>query len=609
MEELPPLLCLPPPVRRRIYDFVGLISSSRFSPYKFDLHGRPVDGLEPGTFHGLLLSCRTIYAEAAAIIYSGNLFVLRYDPAHPDPLRPLHALTATSLASLTSLTIILNQASCHQHCSHADSGDCCVEGRDNDWSGLAHCNLYHDSDSHQFPLLARRPNCRHADNEFPATQDLLAKWRLAVACLSPIPPGRLELALVCDIDPHHERALEVASLVTRPLRIHLLPQLRSCHIRLSKTPDASLQQIAWDGVLQACRIAPPPYHSPTPSARVQATLAGLPRELRLRILEYTDLITPGREVTWSRQDQGYLTSARDSHCNDDVRAFYHCWDSNPLSVSPSFVGCFCQRRHAAFSFRCRCWAPPTSLFLVCRTLYQDAQLTLFSGNRFIIHDYKAHPPWALPSLRKFAEEELEHHEGPERSEVDDASCHDYPSDRFAASQFLREVIPTHCLAHLRFLELVFPPYLAQTWPRRDHPVMQDWQATVDWLLDKTNAPALTLRLCGAEVSYMSPRVYHKVIPVADGFDIARAHSDLTRPLKALGEIGLARFFFHFPCPWEFTIEPHHRDVMKPRLEAKRKQFKASYERIIMGEERYKKLYANGRKEPKLSLWHWAYDLL
>ena len=620
MQELPPLLRLPPHLRRRIYDFVGLASSgsdglhvSSTRPDKFDLHGRPVDppAPPPSTFHGLLLSCRTIYAEAAVVVYSGNLFVLRYNPAHPEPLRPLHALTPTALASLTSLTIILNQASCHQHCGHADYGYCCVEGRDNDgWSGLARCKLYH-GDSHQLPLLARRPpGCQDAymHDEFAAAQHLLAKWRLAAACLSHIPAGRLELALVCDIDPHYERAREVASLITAPL--YILPQLRDCRIRLCKIPDAPLQQIARDGVLQACRIAPPPYYSPKPSTRTQATLVGLPRELRLRILEYTDLIAPGRQVIWSRQDQAYLTAAcKDDLEEDDLRVFYHCWTSS--SSLPSFLGCFCRRRHAAFSLACKCWAPPSPLFLVCRILCQDAQFTFFSGNRFIIHDYKTSRTWALPFFREYSNEELEQPEGwSEASEgIPDTSRYDYPGTRFAASQFLREVVPSHCLAHLRFLELVFPPYLAQTWPRGgDHPVLQDWQATVDWLVDKVNAPALTLRLAGVEVHYGSPDEYHKVISKSDGVDIAKAHMDLMRPLKALGGIGLARFFAHFPYPWDLTLERHRRHEMRPRMEAKQKQFKASFERMVLG-DRYENQYANGREEPEPSFWALAYHRL
>ena len=607
MAELPPLLRLPPTLRRRIYDFVGLASSDRLSPDKFDLHGRPVDApaLPPSRFHGLLLSCRTIHAETAAIVYSSNLFVLRYDPSHPEPLRPLQALTPTALASLTSLTVVLNQASCHQHCGFADYGFCCVEGRDSDSSGLGRCKSFHtDSDSHQPPLLAPRPGCPGdaPDGDFAAVQRLLAHWRLAAACLSPIPAGRLELALVCDSDPHHERAREVASLVTAPLR--LLPRLKDCRIRLSKTPDAALQQIAWHGVLQAHRVALPPYYSPKPSARTQATLLGLPRELRLRIFEYTDLVTPGRQVTWSRQDRGYLTIARKSYLeDDDVRLFYHCWTSS-YSV-PSFLGCFCRRRHAAFSLTCKCWAPPTPLFLICHTLCHDAQLTFFSLNRFIIHDYKASLPWHLPFFR-----ESESQDPPEPPEGESyPPIYAYPHPRLAASHFLREIIPRHCLPHLRFLELVFPPYPAQTWPRGDdHPVLQDWQDTIEWLVDKVNAPALTLRLAGAGVSYDSPEEYRRIVSMKDGEEIWEAHLQLARPVRVLAGAGLGRFFVGFPFPWEFAIGVERKEEMRGRIEAGRERLKESLERMVLG-GRYEGQYVDGREEPGVSFWVEQYDLL
>ncbi|KAK3901234.1 hypothetical protein C8A05DRAFT_35078 [Staphylotrichum tortipilum] len=440
----------------------------------------------------------------------------------------------------------------------------------------------------------------NADDEFAAAQDLLAKWHSAATCLSRIPAGRLELALVCDVDPYHERALEVASLATTPLR--LLPRLKNCHVRLCKVPNASLQQIAWEAVLQARRIAPPSYSSPRLSARPQATLLGLPRELRLRILEYTDLIAPAREVTWSRQDQGYLTLARkDYHDDHEARRFYHCWTSS--SLSPSLLGCFCRRRHAAFSFACDCWAPPSPLFLVCRALYQDAQFAFFSGNRFIVHDYKASRCSALPSLYEFGNEDPERPEGPE---VPDPTRYDYPSDRFAVSQFLREVVPAHCLAYLRFLELVFPFYFAETWPGEDHPAMRDWRATVNWLLDKVNAPALTLRLAGAEVTYVSPDPYHRVISMSEGTDIAKAHLNLIRPLKALGAIGLARFFANLPFPWAYTMDSSRRWDKTERIDAKKKEFKAGFERCVMG-DRYKDQYANGKEEPEPSFWLVSFD--
>jgi hypothetical protein len=75
----------------------------------------------------------------------------------------------------------------------------------------------------------------------------------------------------------------------------------------------------------------------------------------------------------------------------------------------------------------------------------------------------------------------------------------YPFERFVASQFLREVVPAHCLAHLRFLEFVFPPYLYDHWPQPEDPAMQDWCLTVDWLRDKINARGLTVSFVAENV--------------------------------------------------------------------------------------------------------------
>lgn len=49
-------------------------------------------------------------------------------------------------------------------------------------------------------------------------------------------------------------------------------------------------------------------------------------------------------------------------------------------------GCFCNRYHTAFSTAaiCRCWCPPTSLFLVSKSLRHLAQSVFFSKNRFVI---------------------------------------------------------------------------------------------------------------------------------------------------------------------------------------------------------------------------------
>ena len=586
MEEFPPLLCLPPPVRRRIHCFVGLVSSLGKHPHRFDLHGRPVSRSlpappNPSAFYGLLLSCRLLYTEAAALLYSASRFILRYNPAHPDPLQPLCVLTPTSLASLTSLVIILNEASCHHHFEYGQYHECCLEGSDPDieprWGGAAWCEAEHGS-LHQLPLLINGGDDDEDSDKLAAAQDLLAKWRSAATHLSYITSRRLELGLVCDIDPHHKRALEMASLVTGPLR--LIPQLKDCHIRLCKLPDPRLQQTAQDGALQACRIAPPPYllcsKSPT---EAQATLTNLPRELRLRILEYSDLIVPNRQVTWSRQSHRYFTTVRDSFYHEYLSKFFCCQNSR----GSESIGCFCSRRHAAFSSICKCWSPPgPRLFLICRTLCLDAQLIFFSGNRFIVHDHKADSCWAIPYLDEGMEEgddnletpetpgALEEPEGPRRPKQPDPR-RDYPSNRFAASQFLREVVPTHCLARLRFLELVFPPYLPETWPRENHPAMQDWRATVDWLLQdgKINTPCLTIRLAVAEVSCDSPLVYHRLtVTFAEGATIGERTWRFVRSLKPLADNGLARFYAHLPHPWAFMEGAKVRDDRDLWLEDK-----------------------------------------
>ncbi|KAH6632779.1 hypothetical protein F5144DRAFT_575202 [Chaetomium tenue] len=594
-----PLLRLTPHIRHRIYRYLGLVGWDDPHPsYRYDLrHGHKASGTapHPSCFYGLLLSCRAIYAETATLLYSAHRFILHYDHTHPEPLGPLLALTTSSLASLTSLTIILNQASCHHLFEYGIYPNCCLQGRkEGPWDGAYYCKT--DASHlhrHDLPLLTPSSEGDNSieggdEDSLAVAQALQSKWHSAVARLSSsIPSGRLELALVCDIDPRHNRALEIAMAITAPLR--LLPPLRDCHIRLSKTPNPQLQQVAQDGVLRACGIALP---SSKPS--LLSTLTTLPRELRLRILEYTDLIVPSRQVTWSRQDHGYVTSSIESLSSPDYLyrgQFFHCW----YNEGPGpFIGCFCRRRHSSFSFKCKCWAPPgPALFLICRTLYQDAQFVFFSGNRFIIHDYRACPPWEMPCI------------GGQTREEQRIPRRDYPNKRLAVSQFLREVIPTHCLAYLRFLEVVFPPYPPSGWPQAGHPAMDDWWATVDWLQDKVNLPGLTLRLVGARANEVTPDAYTATITVSEGDTIMKAHMALLPPLTHLGQNGLARFYANFIYPWLCTEELRVHDYKKDWMEDRNREIKEPAERYVMG-DRYEGLYANNKKEPERSSWEYSY---
>ena len=109
------ILRLPSSIRRRIYLYLGLATWNGL-PHTFDLHDRKAStscDAPPSSFHGLLLSCRAIHAEAAALLYSVNRFLVYY--SKPGSLEPLRHLTAPTVACLTSLKVVLNQASCHDN--------------------------------------------------------------------------------------------------------------------------------------------------------------------------------------------------------------------------------------------------------------------------------------------------------------------------------------------------------------------------------------------------------------------------------------------------------------------------------------------------------------
>lgn len=135
--------------------------------------------------------------------------------------------------------------------------------------------------------------------------------------------------------------------------------------------------------------------------------------------------------------------------------------------------------------------------------------------------------------------------------------------------------------------------------------MQDWLATVDWLQDKINAPGLTIRLVGADVSCFTPDVYKTTITFSDGNSITKSYQELWDSLKPLAEIGLARFYANFPCPWQFFGEPRNYLTRWDWLEAQRKELKELAERTVMG-DRYEELYADGREEPTQSFWTWTH---
>ncbi|KAK3899108.1 hypothetical protein C8A05DRAFT_18410 [Staphylotrichum tortipilum] len=604
-----PLLRIPPRLRHHIYLFLGP-ESSNTPPITFYLQRR--DHLlgdtaktgpgqaesSPHAFRGLLLSCQVLYAETVALLYSTNHFVIHYNGL--GSLAPLHALTATALSFLSSLKIVLNEASCHTRVEGYVNMDCCTPP--------AECHLHwsFSSHTHQRPLLASTPASERkarSNNLLEAAQALLSEWHAAACHLSSsITPGNLALGLVCDIDPRHEHAIRLAASVVAPLR--LLPLLKGCHVRLAKTPDPQLSQLAQQSALEARGQV----SLPRPKSADATAFLTLPRELRLRILELTDLITPTKEVWWCRQDARYAWSdlLADYLChnsNFDPHCFSECWYRAFYLYRAGLpgmpFGCFCRRRHTAASTTCSCWLPPTPMFLVCRVICRDAQLVFFSANRFIIHDLSL-VPWA-PNGHSF-EPAFTDQDAKVRARSK------YPFQRLAASHFLREAVPAHCVGYLRFVDLVFPPYFAATWPQYEHPAMQDWRETVRWLQERMNGPVLTLRVVAVEFGVPGPGQDPEFITVAEGDAIDKGYMTILHPLAQLakGPNYLGRFYADLKFPWHWT------DSAMPWLErgrwaeVGRRGVKKRAERLVLG-DRYNSQYANGTDEPEISLWQHVFN--
>lgn len=80
--------------------------------------------------------------------------------------------------------------------------------------------------------------------------------------------------------------------------IEKLLTLASCNIRLGKEPDLALQDLAY----RPAALATVNLEEPSEFIRY----SDLPRELQYRILEYTDLVTQCREITWNPKQGFYL---------------------------------------------------------------------------------------------------------------------------------------------------------------------------------------------------------------------------------------------------------------------------------------------------------------
>jgi hypothetical protein len=303
-------------------------------------------------FRSLITCCRAFWLELSAMFFSKNSFVV-HRCAHGGMLRPLKSIGSTNLAALTSLRIMINSAVPTYISRYLEM----------DWrkenSGQTYCRCYCND---PVPNDALYPYefciCEGVDRPF--SQVITGRGRRAIQELekvvsllkSLIKPGQLELGIVCDCK----------NLTTAEAFISVLcglPKLRSCALRLSLSNDKSIRSLAAQTVAKLCG---------EDKAINLSGFTRLPRELRVQILEHTDLVAPtdidfnpswpfgGFTLQFQRQSK--------LHICEPVS------DWNEQSVS--------------YATSCGCWKFPLSLFLVNKEFNHDATRIFFSQNHFIV---------------------------------------------------------------------------------------------------------------------------------------------------------------------------------------------------------------------------------
>ena len=456
----PRLLGLPPAVREHVYRLLMVQE-------------------EPDSINdirNLLQTDPLIYEELAPIVYAKRHFVDQYSDT--KGLQRLRGLAPNAIRSLAKLTVLLNVCACQ----HRNRHKCAQNGQ-------------------------------ALSSTSPQYETIIAEWYCAIQHIAPfIRPEKLQLFLICDAAD-----LDAARAVVQPLLDGSFPTLGECSIRISHHVDPAMKQIASQAVKHSIGYSAPGTES-------AFRLLELPWELRYRILQYTDLTTPFHEVYWVPNSGYHVVHTRDYQGKVDPEdhhgsLFRACWRRPQVRG----LGCFCIRYHSVYTKHCQCWQPPTSLFLVCKLLLNEARDVFFSQNRFIITPIDGcgqAPTTVLP--------------------------------HFEASTFMQDIIPSQCLHLLRFLEIVFPPldeqYLA---PRGS--ALQNWEHTVEHLRDKLNLPSLTLRVYYADFygpCHATP--FRRQLHRKEGWRVGGAYMRIIRPLQKLKESGLKKLFVYAAWPWMWT---------------------------------------------------------
>jgi len=302
----------------------------------------------------LLYVSKTIAKEVSTVFYSENDFSVYRTGL--GGLSSLSRLPPGALACMKSLSVCLNFYVEEQRWGREfgpDSGGFChAMCRTSKWERL-------------FSNSKRR-------DELVA----LKEWQLLCQLLgSQLQPNCLKLFLTCDVAD-----VEIAEEVVRPLL--QLPTLQECAVRLGShyihadvdcfQPLTELARRTVDQV--TIRSAQRNFRYPD-----------LPKEIQIRILGYTELVTPF-DLVWAFNTDVAEHIKSPYYENRTFHSRGSPWSSSSCcrECSPDSQPCACWSGQAAFSTTCTCWKFPLSLFLVSCEMKEDAEFIFYSRNRFVL---------------------------------------------------------------------------------------------------------------------------------------------------------------------------------------------------------------------------------
>ena len=545
-------LGLPPAIRRQIYLETGVCTGQTIDLSLRDLALYGYAGnipFERRDFYTLLFVCRTIYAELSHIIYSENSIIVQQF-SREEGFQAVRNLTTVSTSALRSLTVHLNGALC------------CLDGCCG-WSMGTYNNT-------SCPKRGRKES---HDNSCPMDQKVLEDWlRTMEYVTANVKPSSLELYLISDVHDH-ETALQIVHPIIE------FAKFKRCVIRLCHDRDPALERLA-----EATAIRAIGGQQPSGSNPPHLSFLDLPREIRNQVLQYTDLVTPMKEIMWNPKDGYsvcYCISTWDEMAESTFGTtsaishsfkFRNCWATEPL-------GCFCRRFHAvsSSSSMCRCWSPPTSLFLVCHEILDAARMIFFSNNRFIITS--SNGPTAIAKTT------------PERLE---------------ASVFLRDVVPFTSLRWLRSVELVFPPF-EDDYLRATEPAYSDWLQTIDYIKNQLNTLMMDLHMHMADPEthgnfVIEARTYRTYRPKFTKEQSRKVIDMYVRLLNTFSPLlWFKRFTMHLALPWGWDQTGYHRPRRSEELfeahEKRRVYIQERFGRKLLG-EKYDPVSRNSNRESK-----------